>query len=237
MASAREKFRSQIPAASMTISGSRPIFGPISATTTHTISANIDAPSLTVRRNTPINIPSATPNRTEPNSSQPTSSAVAWMSTAPPITAPVIASAIENITSTVRSATTTDASSSRLSGPSAFVSPSIAIATAGDCADSDTPITAHTTITCSSVMPSNRSSHGCTRNSTPAIVNIAAMIAYSVIPRSTPISGRTFFRSSSLPASSPRIVVAVSATMRSASTCGLCTKSSRNGPAITPAAR
>jgi len=153
----------------------------------------------------------------------------------PPITAPVTAVAIENTTITTRSATTTEASMIEDSGPSARVSASIAIITAGDCADSATPITMQTARLCSSVMPSNIGNHGRIRNSAPAIANIAPITANTVIARSVRITGRIFFRFSSLPASSARIAVAVLLTTLSDMPMSFVTSPRTNGPATTPA--
>src|SRR5438094_5314767 len=129
-------------------------------------------------------MPIAMPNTTEPSSSHDTASAASKMSLPPPITALVIVDAAEYMMSTTRSASTTEPRITVDSGPSEPVSASSAITTAGDCADSATPITKHTASVCSNVMPSKNGSNGCIKNNAPAIANCAPITAKNVIARS-----------------------------------------------------
>src|SRR5580704_19075572 len=117
-------------------------------------------------------MPTATPNTIEPISSQHTDSAASITSRPPPITALVTVDAAEYMTSTTRSASTTEPRMTCDSGPSAPVSDNSAITTAGDCADRATPTTRHTASVCVKLMPAkngNRPSIGPSKNSTTAI--------------------------------------------------------------------
>ena len=154
-------------------------------------------------------MPTTTPNTIEPSSSHATASAVVSTSIPPPITALVSALASEKHRITQRSATTTEASMVDASGPSARVSASIAITTAGDCADSATPITMHTARLWPRSSESNSGSHGRIRNTANPIANIAPITANTVIARSVRSTGRILRSWSSDPASSARIAVAV----------------------------
>ena len=97
VASARDKLRSQMPAASMTINGSRCMRAPISATIDADHAARTATrPSSRTAGTGRSACRSATPNTIEPRSSHATASAVPVTSILPPITAPVTASTTEN---------------------------------------------------------------------------------------------------------------------------------------------
>ena len=184
-----------------------------------------------------ISIPITTPNAIEPNSSQPIDIIVSPSSTLPPINAPPTAATIEYTTITTRSATTTVASTVRLSGPSARVSASSATTTAGDCADSATATIAQIANVCVIVVSANIGNSGCRTNSTAASTTIAPSTPNAVIARSVLTSGFTRFRSSSPPADKPRMHVATPLTTLSEIDISLETSPSTYGPATTPTSR
>ncbi len=145
------------PAASFMIRGWWCAGAPASASTTHTISTNMPTPRSTLLMYSASTPPTATPTTSDPINSHASMPAAAMGLASPPISAWLIAAATAYSTMTMRSAMTTRPSVVLLTGPSASVSASSAITTAGDCEASVTPITVANAAPASG---SRASSHG-----------------------------------------------------------------------------